>query len=100
MVAISGSTFCVPIAKGAGSGTRYPIPVRKVRYSPLTFRRGSVTYAKFAPDGRTIVYAANWEGGPLERDRAYHNGPVWPWLAGPFIEAWLRVFVDGRGRRP
>ena len=35
-------------------------------FEPLTFRRGSVSYAKFAPDGRTIVYAANWEGGPLE----------------------------------
>jgi eukaryotic-like serine/threonine-protein kinase len=36
------------------------------RFQPLTFRRGSVTFARFAPDGRTIVYAANWEGGPLE----------------------------------
>jgi Tol biopolymer transport system component len=35
-------------------------------FEPLTFRRGSVSYAKFAPDARTIVYAANWEGGPLE----------------------------------
>lgn len=35
-------------------------------FEPLTFRRGSVSYARFAPDGRTIVYAANWEGGPLE----------------------------------
>jgi len=35
-------------------------------FEPLTFRRGSVTYARFAPDGRTIVYAANWEGGPVE----------------------------------
>jgi eukaryotic-like serine/threonine-protein kinase len=36
------------------------------RFEPLTFRRGSVSYARFAPDGRTIVYAANFEGGPLE----------------------------------
>ncbi len=35
-------------------------------FEPLTFRRGSVTFARFAPDGRTIVYAANFEGGPLE----------------------------------
>ena len=30
-------------------------------------------------------------GGPLERDGAYHQGTVWPWLAGPFVEAWVRV---------
>ena len=35
-------------------------------FEPLTFRRGSVSFARFAPDQRTIIYAANWEGGPLE----------------------------------
>jgi Tol biopolymer transport system component len=35
-------------------------------FEPLTFRRGSITFARFAPDGRTILYAANFEGGPLE----------------------------------
>ena len=35
-------------------------------FQPLTFRHGSVSFARFAPDGRTIIYAANWEGGPLE----------------------------------
>ncbi|MEO8701158.1 MAG: amylo-alpha-1,6-glucosidase, partial [Kofleriaceae bacterium] len=36
-------------------------------------------------------YAGRYSGGPGERDRVYHNGPVWPWLAGAFIEAWVRV---------
>jgi predicted glycogen debranching enzyme len=36
-------------------------------------------------------YAAHYAGGPSDRDAAYHQGTVWPWLAGPFIEAWLRV---------
>jgi glycogen debranching enzyme len=27
----------------------------------------------------------------FERDGAYHNGTVWPWLLGPFCEAYLRV---------
>jgi glycogen debranching enzyme len=26
-----------------------------------------------------------------ERDGAYHQGTVWPWLIGPFVEAWVRV---------
>ena len=37
-----------------------------------------------------------YRGGPAERDRGYHNGAVWPWLAGAFIEAWVRV----RGNTP
>lgn len=36
-------------------------------------------------------YRARYQGGPLERDGAYHQGTVWPWLAGAFIEAWVRV---------
>jgi predicted glycogen debranching enzyme len=36
-------------------------------------------------------YAAHYEGSPAERDSVYHQGTVWPWLAGPFVEAWARV---------
>jgi predicted glycogen debranching enzyme len=36
-------------------------------------------------------YTAHYQGGPSERDRAYHQGTVWPWLAGAFVDAWLRV---------
>ncbi|HXE91198.1 MAG TPA: protein kinase [Terriglobales bacterium] len=32
----------------------------------LTFRRGFVWTARFAPDGRTIVYGATWDGKPME----------------------------------
>jgi len=36
-------------------------------------------------------YVPRYEGGVLERDGAYHQGTVWPWLLGPFVEAWVRV---------
>jgi predicted glycogen debranching enzyme len=36
-------------------------------------------------------YTAHYQGGVSERDGAYHQGTVWPWLAGPFIEAWIQV---------
>jgi predicted glycogen debranching enzyme len=36
-------------------------------------------------------YAPHYSGSALERDNAYHQGTVWPWLAGPFVEAWVRV---------
>lgn len=41
-------------------------------------------------------YRATYAGGPAERDGAYHQGTVWPWLIGPFVDAWLSV----RGRSP
>ena len=44
-------------------------------------------------------YRARYLGGPAERDAGYHNGAVWPWLAGPFIEAWLRVHADDADAR-
>jgi predicted glycogen debranching enzyme len=36
-------------------------------------------------------YAPHYEGDPWHRDNAYHQGTVWPWLIGPFVEAWIRV---------
>ena len=36
-------------------------------------------------------YAGRYEGGPAERDGAYHQGTVWPYLAGAFVDAWVRV---------
>jgi eukaryotic-like serine/threonine-protein kinase len=35
-------------------------------YHPLTFRRGIVQSARFAPDGKTVIYSASWEGAPLD----------------------------------
>jgi predicted glycogen debranching enzyme len=36
-------------------------------------------------------YHPRYEGGVLERDSAYHQGTVWPWLMGPFISAYVKV---------
>ncbi len=36
-------------------------------------------------------YQPRFAGPMFERDRAYHNGTVWPWLIGPFLDAWLKV---------
>jgi predicted glycogen debranching enzyme len=45
------------------------------------------------------AYRAHYEGGPVERDNAYHQGTAWPWLAGPFVEAWVRVRGDTQEAR-
>ncbi len=36
-------------------------------------------------------YKAQYYGDLRARDAAYHQGTVWGWLAGPFVDAWLRV---------
>jgi predicted glycogen debranching enzyme len=36
-------------------------------------------------------YTQQYLGTLLERDGAYHQGIVWQWLIGPFVEAWIRV---------
>ena len=40
---------------------------------------------------RDPAYLGRYEGGPAERDGAYHQGTVWPWLMGPYITARLRA---------
>jgi hypothetical protein len=37
-----------------------------LQFSPVTFRRGMISAARFGPDGQTVVYTAAWEGKPLE----------------------------------
>jgi predicted glycogen debranching enzyme len=42
-------------------------------------------------------YQPRYEGDVPSRDGAYHQGTVWPWLLGPFVEAWVRVRGGGAG---
>ncbi len=37
------------------------------------------------------AYRPHYRGTPFERDSAYHQGTVWGWLIGPYVEAHLRV---------
>src|SRR4030095_5253434 len=39
-------------------------------------------------------YKSQYYGDLRSRDAAYHQGTVWAWLIGPFIDAWLRVYPD------
>ena len=39
-------------------------------------------------------YRSHFNGNPSPRDHAYHQGAVWPWLIGPYIDVHLRVFND------
>jgi predicted glycogen debranching enzyme len=61
--------------------------VERELYTPLGLR----SLERHHPD-----YRPNYGGGVLSRDGAYHQGTVWPWLIGPFVEAWVKV----RGSTP
>ena len=41
-------------------------------------------------------YRKNYFGDRRSRDAAYHQGTVWPWLIGPWADAWLRTFPEQR----
>jgi predicted glycogen debranching enzyme len=64
--------------------------VERVLWTPLGLR----TLEPGAPG-----YRPRYEGGVLSRDGAYHQGTVWPWLLGPFVDAWVRVRGGGAAVR-
>jgi predicted glycogen debranching enzyme len=40
------------------------------------------------------AYKGHYSGSPLDRDSVYHQGTVWGWLIGSFVDAHLRVYRD------
>jgi len=38
------------------------------------------------------AYIGRYQGDPVQRDQAYHQGTVWPWLLGAFTEAYLKLY--------
>ncbi|HBG07765.1 MAG: glycogen debranching protein [Geobacteraceae bacterium GWC2_58_44] len=61
---------------------------------------GTVRERLLTPVGlRTLApghpeYKATYSGDLRARDAAYHQGTVWPWLIGPFVDAWLRLHPE------
>jgi len=47
---------------------------------------------------RDPKYIAIYIGSPLERDSAYHQGTVWAWLIGGFVDAYRKVYPDREDR--
>jgi glycogen debranching enzyme len=61
-------------------------PVVEVAERRLVTPVGLRSLAPGEPD-----YRAQYYGDLRARDAAYHQGTVWAWLIGPFVDAWLRV---------
>jgi predicted Ser/Thr protein kinase len=67
----------VAAALGVFAGKKFfaAVPAEPPLYRQLTFRRGSIRSARFAPDGQTILYSAAWQGGPLDVFTARPEAP-------------------------
>src|SRR5262249_40320875 len=70
-VAAAAAALAIGLLAGRALIGKAPQPPKFTR---LTFRRGLVQSARFAPDGETVVYAGAWEGGPFEVFRTRSNG--------------------------
>ena len=68
------------VAMGVLAGRSWLVPrVAQPEFRRLTFRRGSIRMARFAPDAQTIVYGAAWDGKPVELfTRQYETSEVRP----------------------
>jgi predicted glycogen debranching enzyme len=62
--------------------TRVVDLVRAELLTPVGLR----SLARSHPD-----YKRTYDGDLRTRDAAYHQGTVWSWLIGPFVDAWLKV---------
>jgi serine/threonine protein kinase/dipeptidyl aminopeptidase/acylaminoacyl peptidase len=75
--ALLAACTVVALAAGVYVGkilfTRVPLPPPV--YRQLTFRRGSIRSARFAPDGQTILYSAAWQGSPVDVFTARPEAP-------------------------
>ena len=66
IVAVVGALALFAGLKLGSMLMKAPASTDFAEYHPLTFRRGIVHSARFAPDGKTVIYSAAWEGKPLD----------------------------------
>jgi predicted glycogen debranching enzyme len=75
-----------------------PFPVlnvsRAVSVLAACERELLTSYGLRTLDAGHPAYAAHYGGDPRQRDGAYHQGTVWPWLLGAFVRAHLAVHGD------
>ena len=92
-------TAAIALFVGARRGNTSP-----PSFHLLTFRRGTILSARFAPDGQTIVYGARWDGNPFELFSTRPESPESRSLGFPGTEI-LAISPSGEmaissGRRP
>src|SRR6266542_363211 len=71
IVFVLGALLGGAVLRRLGSSAPPSQPV----FRPLTFRRGTINGARFAPDGKTIIYSAGWDGKPAESFATQADSP-------------------------
>lgn len=75
---------------------RFPI-LKKDLWKPVVDKveeRLLTPYGLRTLDPQDRHYHAHYEGNRWNRDAAYHQGLVWTWLIGSFLDAWNKVYQD------
>ena len=80
-ISLPHGPFAESAAGGSGHAELAAAVVSTCRSDLLT----SLGLRSLSP--RDPAYIGRHRGGPAERDAAYHQGTVWPWLIGPFVDA-------------
>src|SRR5206468_11075240 len=80
--------FAISLPHPVLDPSRWPAVVETVRTRLLT----PVGLRSLAPGEKD--YKSHYDGDLRSRDAAYHQGTVWAWLLGPFVDAWLKVHPD------
>ncbi len=72
---LAGLLLAIGLGIFAGRLLYRTAPLDPPLYRQLTFRRGSIRSARFAPDGQTILYSAAWQGNPIDVFTARPEAP-------------------------
>lgn len=80
--------FSISLAHPVLSKERWAAVVEKVQNELLT----PVGLRSLSPNDP--AYVLIYIGSPFERDSGYHQGTVWGWLIGPFVDAYRKVHSD------
>src|SRR3984957_9565243 len=69
-------------------------PSQAPDFQRLTVRHGTVYSARFAPDGHDVIYAASWEGAPIE---IFSTQPKFPWARTLGLPATQLLAISSTG---
>jgi predicted glycogen debranching enzyme len=78
--------FAISLDHPVLASEKWETVLRKVKSELLT----PVGLRTLAPNEKE--YKSKYYGNLRDRDAAYHQGTVWPWLVGAYVDAWLKTF--------
>ncbi|HKP13762.1 MAG TPA: amylo-alpha-1,6-glucosidase, partial [Blastocatellia bacterium] len=82
--------FAISLTHAVLDPSRWPAVIEVVRARLLT----PMGLRSLAPGEKD--YKARYDGDLRSRDAAYHQGTVWAWLIGPFVDAWLKLHPEDK----